>query len=167
MGATIHCPSCGTAQITTAPVGGFTTCFRCGTGMTVRRPRSTSGPGLGQLLIGAVGAAAVGYGVTQAWRHLTSPRVFISHAWTYNEDYYRLVGLLDADPEFEWINNSVPEHDPLEGGTARELHGQLAAQVTRSNVMLVISGMYVNHREWIQAELGICIPEDMTSGIKF
>ena len=30
--------------------------------------------------------------------------VFISHAWTYNSDYYRLVEMLDKAPNFKWRN---------------------------------------------------------------
>ena len=39
--------------------------------------------------------------------------LFISHAWKYNEDYYRLVDMLNNAPNFKWRNYSVPEHDPV------------------------------------------------------
>jgi hypothetical protein len=39
--------------------------------------------------------------------------VFISHAWTYDRDYYRRAVLLNAAPFFQWRNFSVPQHDPV------------------------------------------------------
>ncbi|MCB9741780.1 MAG: TIR domain-containing protein [Alphaproteobacteria bacterium] len=77
--------------------------------------------------------------------------LFISHAWAYNDSYYRLVKLLDAAPDFRWRDYSVPEHDPLAGGA--ELSEQLRGQLKPASVMLIFAGMYVNHREWIQYEL--------------
>ena len=40
-------------------------------------------------------------------------RLFISHAWIHNDDYYKLVDMLNKAHNFEWHNYSVPEHDPL------------------------------------------------------
>ena len=34
--------------------------------------------------------------------------VFISHAWSYHEDYYRMVRFLDEAQYFYWRNYSVP-----------------------------------------------------------
>jgi hypothetical protein len=39
--------------------------------------------------------------------------LFISHAWKYSEDYYRLERLLKEAPDFSFSNCSVPRHDPL------------------------------------------------------
>ncbi len=39
--------------------------------------------------------------------------IFISHAWRYSEDYYRLVEMLNNAPYFKWRNYSVPQHDPV------------------------------------------------------
>ena len=77
--------------------------------------------------------------------------LFISHAWDYNVEYYRLVQMLNAAPNFKWRNYSVPEHDPLAGGS--QLTTQLNGQIRPVNAVLILAGMYVNHREWIQAEL--------------
>ena len=41
-------------------------------------------------------------------------RLFISHAWEYNDDYYRLIGMLNNAPNFIYSNYSVPEHDPVD-----------------------------------------------------
>lgn len=88
---------------------------------------------------------------------LKSYGVFISHAWTYNADYYRLVGMLNKAERFKWRNCSVPEHDPLDAKSNAELEEALHNQIRPAKVVLVISGMYVNHRKWIQKEIDIAL----------
>lgn len=79
--------------------------------------------------------------------------IFISHAWDHNVAYHRLVKMLKGAPNFKWRNYSVPEHDPLAGG--RELARQLDGQIRPASVVLVLAGMWVNHRDWIQKEMKI------------
>lgn len=86
--------------------------------------------------------------------------LFISHAWRYDADYYRLVNLLEKAPRFEWRNYSVPQHDPLETKTDRELEYALHRQIRPVNAVLIISGMYVNYREWIQYEIDVALHYD-------
>ena len=81
--------------------------------------------------------------------------MFICHAWRYDDDYTRLVKLLRAAPLFKWRNYSVPWHDPLDAGNARRLRGALDRQIRPASVVLVISGMYVNYRDWIQYEMEV------------
>lgn len=81
--------------------------------------------------------------------------LFISHSWDYNDEYYRLVNLLNEAPWFKWRNYSVPEHDPLIGGSATKLADELDRQIRPVNVVLILAGMYVNHREWIQYEIDL------------
>jgi hypothetical protein len=83
--------------------------------------------------------------------------LFISHAWAYNDAYYRLQGLLQAAPYFQFRNYSVPTHDPLVDpgtliGKAR-LTQMLDAQIRPVNCVLVIAGMYATHKYWIQKEI--------------
>jgi hypothetical protein len=82
-------------------------------------------------------------------------RLFISHVWrkNSNSEYYRLERLLRSAPNFWFIDYSVPEHDPLGTKTNKELYAKLGEQIRQINCFLVISGMYVNHRDWIQAEI--------------
>ena len=39
--------------------------------------------------------------------------LFLSHAWRYNDDYYKLEKMLKEASLFKWRNYSVPKHDPL------------------------------------------------------
>lgn len=83
--------------------------------------------------------------------------LFLSHMWrkTDNSEYYRLENLLKGANNFAWRNYSVPEHDPLGTKTDKELREALDHQIRPVNCFLVVSGMYVNHRKWIQEEMDI------------
>ncbi len=84
-------------------------------------------------------------------------RLFISHAWQYNDDYYRLVNMLTNASYFNWFNYSVPEHDPKEVNTGAALSQALQNQMRPTNCVLIISGMYAAHREWIQYEINLAV----------
>lgn len=79
--------------------------------------------------------------------------VFISHAWKYNDQYYKLTELLEGHPYFIFRNYSVPEHDPIVFNTTSDLYNQLAEQIRQSSVVLLIAGKYVKYRKWIQEEI--------------
>lgn len=85
--------------------------------------------------------------------------LFISHAWRYNEDYYRLVDLLNKASYFKWRNYSVPEHDPVLDPSKEHdkkiLKAELDGQIRPVNCVLIISGMYVAYSEWILTEINI------------
>ena len=42
-------------------------------------------------------------------------KIFISHSWNYNSDYYTIENWLDEN--LSWKNMSVPKHDALESST--------------------------------------------------
>lgn len=77
-------------------------------------------------------------------------RIFISHAWDYSADYFRVVRFLDEAPNFAWENLSVPEHDPL---SMQNLAYDLRNQMRPADVFIIIAGMYVNHSESIDFEM--------------
>lgn len=81
---------------------------------------------------------------------LRTNRVFICHAWSYSDDYDRIVRFLNEAPNFGWENLSVPEHDPVD---ATALEYELRNQMRPADVFLIIAGMYAAHSEWIDFEL--------------
>lgn len=78
-------------------------------------------------------------------------RLFISHAWTYSNDYYNMKKLLDEYPYFNWTNYSVPRHDGFPDGT--NLKEALKKQIRPVNAVIIIAGMYAVYREWIEFEV--------------
>ena len=81
---------------------------------------------------------------------LRTYRLFISHAWDYSDDYWRVVEFLNEAANFRWENLSVPEHDPV---TAEDLEYELRNQMRPADAFLIIAGMYASYREWIDFEL--------------
>jgi len=84
---------------------------------------------------------------------LRTYNLFISHAWSYNESYYRLVRFLNEAPNFQWNNLSVPEDKPLATINDEQLKARLRDQMRPADAFLIISGMYANHSDWIEFEV--------------
>ncbi len=81
--------------------------------------------------------------------------LFISHAWTHNAEYDRLVRMLRATPNFKPRNYSVPKDDPLDANNDAKLTAALRRQIRPVNCVLILAGMYANHRKWIKKEISI------------
>ena len=81
--------------------------------------------------------------------------LFVSHAWDYNEEYYRLLDFLMDEPNFQYVNYSVPEHDPIHTNNNDALAAEIQKQMRPAEVILVISGLYVAHSDWIQYEIDV------------
>lgn len=85
--------------------------------------------------------------------------LFISHAWRYNEEYYKLENLLNNANYFYWRNYSVPTHDPLVDPDThvgeKKLTAMLDEQIKHVNCVLVLAGMYSAYHEWIKKEIEI------------
>lgn len=79
--------------------------------------------------------------------------LFISHAWTYHEDYNRIVRFLNAANNFKWRNYSVPVHDPADANSSAKLQEALKRQMRPANVFLILAGMYATHSAWIEFEI--------------
>jgi hypothetical protein len=83
--------------------------------------------------------------------------LFISHAWKYADDYNDVVTMLKDASNFYFRNYSVPIHDPLidpntSVGRAK-LTSLLNLQVRPVNCVLILSGMYAAHSDWILKEI--------------
>jgi hypothetical protein len=81
--------------------------------------------------------------------------LFISHAWNYDQEYDGVIRLLNNAPLFNWRNYSVTRHNALDANSNRQLVIELSQQIQPVNCVIICSGMYVAHREWIQKEIEI------------
>ena len=82
--------------------------------------------------------------------------LFISHAWKHGGDYDRLINLLNEANNFSYRNYSAPEDKPLDiipNAPKAKVKDALDRKIRPVNAVLVVSGMYYNHREWMQYEL--------------
>ncbi len=86
-------------------------------------------------------------------------RLFISHAWSYDDDYDRLENLLNNASYFSWRNYSVPRDKPVVDPSTevgyRTLRKALDDQIRPVQCVLIASGMYATYRQWIQVEMDI------------
>lgn len=82
---------------------------------------------------------------------LRAYNLFISHAWDYNDEYYRLRDMLNNAPNFDWRDYSVPVHDPEDGS----LRQAFIDRIRLVHCFIVTSGMYVPYSRWMLSEIRI------------
>ena len=68
--------------------------------------------------------------------------LFISHSWAYSDQYDRLVSLLNAAPNFDYRNYSVPKDDPIHNAPYQY---QLKEAI--------LAGVYSTYSKWINIEI--------------
>jgi hypothetical protein len=90
--------------------------------------------------------------------------LFVSHAWKYSDDYKKVVEWLDrakAEKRLDFNNYSDPKDDPIvapdEATKKSRMKEKLRNQIRPSTIVIVISGMYVAHSEWIDFEIDTAV----------
>ncbi|HEX2839382.1 MAG TPA: TIR domain-containing protein [Phycisphaerales bacterium] len=78
-------------------------------------------------------------------------KVFISHCWEYDANYRTMVQWLNGQTLFRWKNLSVPEESALR--TDKTFEKRLRKRLGSADVMLLIVGMEIPHRYWMQWEI--------------
>jgi hypothetical protein len=87
---------------------------------------------------------------------LKSRSLFISHSWAYTDAYEKLVALLDAAPNFQYKNYSVPRNDPVHNApTTEALYKAIKNQMVFCDVVLIMAGKYATYSAWIDREIQI------------
>lgn len=82
--------------------------------------------------------------------------LFISHSWTYSNQYEKLVRLLREKPGFGFKNYSVPKDDPVHtNGTDKQLREAIKQKMRPCNVVLILAGVYASYSKWINKEIDI------------
>ena len=84
-------------------------------------------------------------------------RIFISHAWSYGNDYAHLVSLLDNAPLFSYYNYSAPREKPLfppgTPYTSYDIARKITNKIQPAQLTIVLSGMYAAYSDWIKYEI--------------
>jgi len=87
---------------------------------------------------------------------LKSRSLFISHSWSYGDAYKKLVALLDAAPNFQYRNYSVPKDDPVHNAPNVEvLYKAIKNQMVFCDIVLIMAGKYATYSKWIECEIQI------------
>ncbi len=83
--------------------------------------------------------------------------IFISHAWSYHDEYDRLEQMLINAKYFNIVNYSAPREKPLappdEPVSKAQLKRAITEKIRHAQVVIVIAGMWANHRDWVQYEV--------------
>ena len=84
--------------------------------------------------------------------------LFISHSWTYGNQYDRLLELLRGRPYFRFRNYSVPRYSPIPGAhTDAALRQAIRNQMASCHVILILAGVYATYSKWINVELSLAL----------
>lgn len=81
--------------------------------------------------------------------------LFISHSWSYSDQYSNLVNLLDQASYFDYQNRSIPKDDPVHSGTDKELSEAIKNHMMSCGIVLVLAGVYASYSKWIDKEIKI------------
>lgn len=84
-----------------------------------------------------------------------SVSIFIPHSWSYEDEYNRLIQLLEEDETFAFNDYSVPRDEPLDADSKKQLREALMNQIRPVSVVLIPAGMYAAYSESIQMEIEI------------
>lgn len=87
---------------------------------------------------------------------IKTKNLFISHSWTYGDAYEKLVGFLNAAPNFQYRDYSIPKNNPVHNArNVQELYEAIKAKVSFCHVVLIMAGKYATYSKWIQREVKI------------
>lgn len=81
--------------------------------------------------------------------------LFISHSWTYDDEYNNLVNLLDQANRFCYHDYSIPKDDPVHVDTDKELSKAIHNKMQPCGIVIVLAGVYASYSKWIDKEIKI------------
>jgi hypothetical protein len=86
--------------------------------------------------------------------------VFISHSWSYSGHYDTLAKWIFGEPwsagqaSLDFRDYSIPKNDPIHNAkNTAELTKAIMNQIARSHIVVIPTGMYARHSNWIQKEI--------------
>ena len=83
-------------------------------------------------------------------------RIFISHSWTYEDHYDRIIELLSEAPDFSFEDCSIPKGNRVHtDGTDSDLEDAIFMHMFWCDVVLVLAGVYATYSKWIDIELDL------------
>lgn len=81
--------------------------------------------------------------------------LFISHSWSYSDQYDRLVYLLD-NSSIRYRNYSVPKYDPINyTNNIAQLKEAIRNQMRPASCVLILAGVYSTYSKWINIEIDL------------
>ena len=82
-------------------------------------------------------------------------RLFISHSWSYDQSYQRVIELI-TDQGLKFYDHSVPKNDPIHtNGTDKQLYDAIESKMKGTSCILILAGVYATYSKWINKEIEI------------
>lgn len=82
--------------------------------------------------------------------------LFISHSWSYSDQYERLINLLNSASNFPYKDYSVPKNDPIHGCKYDyQLREAIKRQMQPASCVLILAGLYSSYSRWINIEIDL------------
>ncbi len=82
--------------------------------------------------------------------------IFISHSWSYNDQYEGLIRLLEQVPYFAFKDYSVPKDDQIhESSNDYVLREAIKRQMSSASVVVILAGIYAKYSKWIMKEIDL------------
>ncbi len=87
---------------------------------------------------------------------VNTEHIFISHSWTYDNQYRNLTAILDNRKYFSYKDYSVPKDDPIHtNGSDQELYEAIERKIRCCGSVIILAGVYSTHSKWINKEIEI------------
>jgi len=83
--------------------------------------------------------------------------IFISHSWSYSDNYTKLVNKFEEIPYFNFKNFSIPKDDPVHVSTDSALKTAIKNKINLCHSIVVLAGVYASYSKWIQEEIEIAV----------
>ncbi|NTW95555.1 MAG: nuclease [Erysipelotrichaceae bacterium] len=82
-------------------------------------------------------------------------RLFISHSWSYKEDYEKIIKNLSD--YINIIDYSISSDEPKDADSVRELKRMITNNLNQCQCFVVLAAMYAYHSKWIEYEVNEAI----------
>lgn len=79
-------------------------------------------------------------------------RVFVTHVFESDADYYRVFEYLESSANFFYVNVGNIDQVPANGGR-EALKEELLKQIKLCEVVIVLTGLFREHRDWITFQM--------------
>jgi hypothetical protein len=109
------------------------------------------------LIIG--GIVLIGYLLAKLLDYLFSEdaerkrRIFISHSWRYDKDYWSLIKKFETY-NFDYYNHSIPQEKAIDEVARQKIENAIRNKILYCSNVLVLGGSYANNY-WIKKEVEI------------
>ena len=91
--------------------------------------------------------------------------IFIAHGWENSQHIHKLIELLDRadtfDKQFAYINHGNFDKSVLRNDVLNDLNLALKEQMNEADVVLVMTDIYHDYKDWIDKEINLAKELDL------